>query len=178
MAFSFIWNDPVIEVCLILCATPTSHAVHRQKRPFPPRATSNKPRLPTLLTSQWQSRQSSGGPVYRKVQNQRLHPFIHSFVVNMWRNIHHSRHIKRPTVTFDSSATLPGMDQELCSLTGHSISQCIAALCTRPARHSMPSSADSTLHRSTNRTSVLGPASVIHQTHKWSWHTCQYCTTD
>jgi hypothetical protein len=34
-----------------------------QKKPLSPHTTSNKPRLPTRLTSQWQSRWSSGGPV-------------------------------------------------------------------------------------------------------------------
>jgi len=92
--------------------------------------------------------------------------FIHSYVANTWRSIHHSRHIKRPPATFDSPATPPGVDWALCSLTGHSFSQGIAALNTRPAQHSMPSSADSTPRRSTGRTFTLGPTSLIHQ----DWH--------
>jgi hypothetical protein len=66
-------------------------------------------------------------------------------------------------VTFDSPATLPSVDRALCSLTGPSSSRHIAALCTRPAQHSTPSSADSTLRHSTDGNFALGPASLSYQ---------------
>jgi hypothetical protein len=93
--------------------------------------------------------------------------FFHSLAVKTWSSKHQE---------ISSNIRLPGVVRVLCSLTGNSSSRCIAALGTPPARHSTPSSADSTLCCSTYRSSALGPASLIYQDWQTKWHTCQYCT--
>jgi hypothetical protein len=96
-------------------------------------STSNKPRLPTLLTNQWQNGQCTCGPVYRKVENQSQHPSIHLLVAGTWSSEHHRQHIKRPAATLDRLATLPGVYRSLYSLTVRSTSRGIAALSIRSA---------------------------------------------
>jgi hypothetical protein len=80
--------------------------------------------------------------------------FFHSFAVKKWRSKHQET---------SSDIRQPGVDRALCSLTGNSSSRRIAALGTPSARRSTPSSADSTLRRSTDRSFALGPTSIIYQ---------------